>query len=82
MTIEERIADLERQLVEARKAAEWVPIDAEHLPEVGDEVLKATSGYVDSVDTDNVDYGFDSWEHYGYTHYRPINAPQGKEHHD
>jgi hypothetical protein len=47
----DRIAELERQLVEAKKAAERTLIDEEHLTA-------------------------EEWINLGWTHYRPINAPQ------
>ena len=36
----DRIDELERQIAEARKAAEWTLIDAEHLPKVGEEIVR------------------------------------------
>lgn len=71
----ERIARLEAEVAALKAQVEWTLIDEEHLPKVGDEVLKAESGYVDSVDADNKDYDYASWRRYGYTHYRSTNAP-------
>jgi hypothetical protein len=80
-----RIAELERQLAEARKVAEWVPIDEEHLPKVGDEVggydPPLAIPFVISV-ASLADLDIHQWRCMGYTHYRPGNAPQGKESHD
>ena len=76
-------AELEAQLAEARKAAEWTLIDAEHLPQVGDEVggydlaLAIPSWRIRLVSVAflaNLD--IPQWRRYGYTHYRPKNASQ------
>ena len=90
----QRVARLEgydkirKDLAEAKKAAEWTRIDAEHLPQVGDELFDYDEG-------GNVVESFHiACEAYhgkmhmqdetagrllkdGYTHYRPISAPHG-----
>ena len=74
--------ELERQIAEARKAAEWTLIDAEHLPKVGDEV----GGYDPASAIPSwcirlvsvaflADLDIPQWRRMGYTYYRPINAP-------
>jgi DNA-binding transcriptional MerR regulator len=88
-SLQERIAELEAQLVEARKAAEWQPIDAEHLPKVGDEIgiwTRSTRGMWNSHLPREMIWEIRKvWvrDHETYeqwikvaTHYRPINAPQ------
>ena len=84
-----RIAELERQIAEARKAAEWTLIDAEHLPKVGDEVggydpaLAIPSWRIHLVSVAFLlipplpaDLYIPQLRRMGYTYYRPINAPQ------
>ena len=93
----QRVARLEgydkirKDLAEAKKAAEWTRIDAEHLPQVGDELFDYDEG-------GNVVESFHiACEAYhgkmhmqdetagrllkdGYTHYRPISAPTEPAH--
>jgi hypothetical protein len=69
-------------------ALQWMPIDAEHLPKVGDEIWSHTLQQISQVTYTHVSaLGTDPrvWKQYGgWTHFRPINAPepscvQGKE---
>jgi len=60
-------------------ALQWTPIDAEHLPKVGDEVLMRFQSALYVREVLSV-CGLGK----GWTHFRPINAPapsgvQGKE---
>lgn len=76
---ERRIAELEAQLADARKAATWVPIDEEHLPKVGDEVISSFSlkpriSAASLFGINKADMWY--WKLKSYTHYRPIGAPQ------
>ena len=72
-----RIAELERQIAEARKAAEWTLIDEEHLPQVGDEVLNSSTMVVAPVCHADVKWaGYGLWLKSGWTYYyRAINPP-------
>ena len=68
-----------KQLADARKAVEWVPIDEEHLPTDGDEVLHF-DGSVLAVSVKwewEPDGGRDANAYLdnGYEHHRPINPP-------
>jgi hypothetical protein len=71
-------AEIER----LRSLAEWVLIDAEHLPKVGDELggydrACAIPSWIVRVATRAFMNGFsvDQCLRMSYTHYRPINAP-------
>jgi hypothetical protein len=73
---EAEVAALRAQNADARKAAEWVPIDAEHLPKVGDEVLRNVSNYwVEGIsDPECNGWSAKRWKAMGIRAYRPINA--------
>ena len=83
----ERLADLERQLAEAKKLAEWTPITPENLPKEGWEVGRTSANDplgpynvrgVREVSQMLVDTcrDMDTWVFYGYRVTRPINPPQ------
>jgi hypothetical protein len=83
----ERIDDLERQLAEAKKLAEWTPITPENLPKEGWEVGRTSANDplgpynvrgVREVSQMLVDTcrDMDTWVFYGYRVTRPINPPQ------
>jgi hypothetical protein len=71
-------AELERQLAEERKLAEWTPITEQNLPKVGDEMggtLQSGRWFCEHYmegDPEN----FDKLLECGYTHRRPLNPPQ------
>ena len=86
------IEDLKRQLDEAKKAAEWTPIDAKHLPKMGDEVggwdtdseglliwyFRGADDY-EQLGDDLVaiaDMGAENWSELILTHYRPVTPPE------
>jgi len=78
-------AELESQLAEARKLSQWVRIDEEHLPKEGDEVgyWSVTGlGELWLVRTVAVNWNLSQCRSARWTHYRPNNAPTGKESHD
>ena len=60
-------------------ASRWKPITDDSLPKVGDEVLRTASWgfHVDSVIRDVRKAS--NWNHYGWTHYRPIFAPEASK---
>ena len=90
---EERIADLERELAEARKAAEWTLITPENLPKVGDLVWKAytnlTWSHAEIVNGNSLGNSYEEWTRGfprtllgKYTHYYPIVPPSPEAHDD
>jgi hypothetical protein len=81
------LADLERQLAEAKKLAQWTPITPHNLPKVGWEVGRTSANDplgpynvrgVREVSQMLVDTcrDMDTWIFYGYRVTRPINPPQ------
>ena len=76
----DRIAELDRQIAEACKAAAWARIDEEHLPKVedGDEVGVWHGGKWHRF-TSMVNRTAEEWINLGWTHYRPINAPRKEQ---
>lgn len=72
--MKQQLAQLESRLREL----EWVPIDSEHLPKVGDEVacFDGESCVIYEVTSFNALFTASKWiNQLGMTHYRPINAP-------
>jgi hypothetical protein len=76
----ERLADLERQLAEAKKLAEWTPITPENLPKEGWEVLHISPDgtfLADTVEGPNrAAWTAKRWHNAGYSFTRPIAPPQ------
>ena len=84
--------ELENELAETKKAAEWTRIDAEHLPQVGDEIGGWDTDaegilywYLRAVDDDEQveddliaipDMTAENWAEQIITHYRAKNAPR------
>ena len=88
-----RIAELELQLAALQLAEallrfvrrEWTPISPENLPKVGDEVYAPPREQLDKHSVMDVTVvmavcndSVEDWNHEGWTHRRPIDAP-GKE---
>ena len=65
---------IERQLAEAREAAAWTRIDAEHLPKAWDLVGAWVGDTWEIIQVRPSNVGRD-WKYMGWTHYRPIAAP-------
>ncbi len=62
---------------EWKALATWIPIDAEHLPKVGDEIgcYVGVDCPVFDVASCGPDANFENLDAEGWTHFRPINAP-------
>jgi predicted RNase H-like HicB family nuclease len=87
---QQRIAELERQLAETERLAEWTPITAENLPKVGEqvevftedgEVLRCHLEHEELADDDMREPKWYWWSDYAdqeipcVTHYRALSAP-------
>ena len=79
---QDRIAELERQLAEAKAqiaALQWRPITPENSPKVGDEAYSCNDG--DVLEVRSCDLGtYSKWTNAGWTHFRPINPPSSTRH--
>lgn len=70
--------------IQLRRLSTWTLIDEKHRPHIGDEVLKRVPTEpiarlsVCSVSSNlEASYSARQWNVMGFTHYRPLNAPEG-----
>ncbi len=69
--LQERVAELEAKLA----ALDWTPITESNLPKVGDEIA-AFTGMTADIRIARVEYSWGALTEFGWTHFRPINAPK------
>jgi len=64
-----------RQMARELLALRWQKITPDNLPKVGDEVIDLKKGSIDVIDPEDEALGHESLRQFGFTYFRPINAP-------
>lgn len=79
--LKEKLAQTVRERDAALALATWQPITESNLPKYGDEVMRrsVTGDKRRHFLAGQMEMSFETLRDYGYTHFRPINAPAAQE---